>query len=551
MPNPPTNFSALPPTTLPTIDMKDTRGKTEFPLLLSAGMYAGDIVGDGNCLFNALSDQMFGHQGEHRALRDVTIEHICANKDHYASFIAVHPGGGTRRNPKRKNVNAPYRVNNTLPSQEDIDRQFDKHVQEMRRTGTWGDNMELTAFSSEYNVYIRIWQEDLCYLVSPRPGALRTNIGDVDDTSSDGSIDTNHERPVLNIAYHNWQHYSSVRDINGPHTGLPNLKLNVLTSEERAELQGQLPATAPRLISPSKIKAVHMALPFLVANGTAKLALEETKGSIDAAVSLLIANESRVSSPARSQESSSIERDGDSEDEQLVYGPNKRRNRRLSHKRPDSKKQEDNGDVPKAYKEKRPDSRKQDYRDALNAYKEKRQQILKLRMGQKEDPLSQEAIASIELPEPSSNSEWNDQSSSQGSRSSASASPSPEIPLPPMPFRTGPSTTTPSTASDIATPSASQDTLPTASKPEEPKAVKLKLILKQPQQSNKSKLRQDGPQRTPARDNKDMKKQAQKTARKQRAIAEAKGLETNKLPVKATVKKPSPELAEPFRTFQI
>lgn len=52
----------------------------------------------------------------------------------------------------------------------------------MARGGTYGDNMELSAFSEALNVDIRIYQRDLTYLIS---------------TKVEGTV-----VPVLHIAYH-------------------------------------------------------------------------------------------------------------------------------------------------------------------------------------------------------------------------------------------------------------------------------------------------------------------------------------------------------------
>lgn len=106
--------------------------------------------------------------------------------DYYKMFIDVHPGGGTRRNPKRKNVgaySAPASV--APPSEADIDRVFQGHLDSMARGGTYGDNMELSAFSSAFSVDVKIYQRDFAYMVS--------------GSGPDGQ---SVQRPVAHIAYH-------------------------------------------------------------------------------------------------------------------------------------------------------------------------------------------------------------------------------------------------------------------------------------------------------------------------------------------------------------
>lgn len=109
------------------------------------------------------------------------------NADYYKSFIDVHPGGGTRRNPKRKNVgsySSPAPVT-TAPSEADIDRVFQSHLDSMAKGGTWGDNMEITAFSSAFNIDVKIYQRDFAFMIS----------GPNSDTQDE-------RRPVAHIAYH-------------------------------------------------------------------------------------------------------------------------------------------------------------------------------------------------------------------------------------------------------------------------------------------------------------------------------------------------------------
>jgi len=138
----------------------------------------------GNCLFNALSDQLYGHQSEHHAIRAKVIAYMREHASYYKQFIDVFPGGGMRRNPKRKNAGAySTPASFTPPSQEEIDRVFESHLQSMARGGTYGDNMEITAFSSAFDVDVKIYQRDFAYMVS-------------------GGGDDDRQRDIAHIAYH-------------------------------------------------------------------------------------------------------------------------------------------------------------------------------------------------------------------------------------------------------------------------------------------------------------------------------------------------------------
>lgn len=182
----------------------------------------------GNCLFNALSDQLCGDQHLHKTLRVATIEHMKENADFYRQYMAVN---NVRRNPKRKTAAAAKRLDTTYYTDDQLQQQFDEHVEKMGQPGEWADNMEVSAFASALNVHVRLWQADYTYLFSPR-----------DYYTSNGHLAAEDTRQTLHIAYHvslantlprrhntdvaqTWEHYSSVRNIAGPHTGPPNVNV--------------------------------------------------------------------------------------------------------------------------------------------------------------------------------------------------------------------------------------------------------------------------------------------------------------------------------------
>jgi OTU domain-containing protein 3 len=134
-------------------------------------------------LFNALSDQIYGHQNDHDKIRARVIDYMREHASYYKLFIDVQPGGGQRRNPKRKNAGTySSPVSLKPPTQEEIDRVFESHLGSMARGGTYGDNMEISAFSAAFGINVKIYQHDFAYMVS---------------TPDDGQ-----ERQVAHIAYH-------------------------------------------------------------------------------------------------------------------------------------------------------------------------------------------------------------------------------------------------------------------------------------------------------------------------------------------------------------
>jgi OTU domain-containing protein 3 len=127
-----------------------------------------------------------------------------------------------------------------------------------------------------------------------------------------------------------WEHYSSVRNIDGPFTGLPEVNVKEPSSEDM-----KAGAAIARTINIEDwmLKAVTTSLPSLSDETAIRKALEEAKGDVNTAVSKLMDAEylsSQPSSPGgpHSPGSSSVERDADSDDDD-VYGPNKRQYRRM------------------------------------------------------------------------------------------------------------------------------------------------------------------------------------------------------------------------------
>lgn len=143
----------------------------------------------GNCLFNALSDQLYGNQEMHAFLRDATIEHMRDNSEFYRQYMAVN---NLRRNPKRTSTSTTStRIDTTYYTEAQLQQQFEEHVEKMGQPGEWADNMEVSAFASALNVHVRLWQADYTYVFSPR-----TYYSQNDDLSEEA------DRRTVHIAYH-------------------------------------------------------------------------------------------------------------------------------------------------------------------------------------------------------------------------------------------------------------------------------------------------------------------------------------------------------------
>ncbi|KAG8931504.1 hypothetical protein FRC02_002629 [Tulasnella sp. 418] len=209
--------------------------------LRSMGLYAANILGDGNCIFRALCDQLYGTPKDHLTLRREVCDWMESHKELYEGFIDE----GT----------------------------WSDHLNSMRIPGTYGGHVELSAFAHLKRRFVKVIQPGLVYVIDWRPGrqaadALRNQAGpsssaqpssstpvesqSIEEMStlssreirrlkrdrakeakqrevkqrqqaseSDEEDDT--QKRTIYVAYHDWEHFSSVRNLQGPHSGLPDV----------------------------------------------------------------------------------------------------------------------------------------------------------------------------------------------------------------------------------------------------------------------------------------------------------------------------------------
>jgi hypothetical protein len=442
--------------------------------------------------------------------------------NYYKQFIDVHPGGGIRRNPKRKNAGGYSNPSTNLapPSTSEVDRVFESHLESMARGGTWGDNMEITAFAAAFAYDVKIYQRDFAFIVSP-------NI--LHESQPEEPRDVTGDRPTAHIAYHSWEHYSSIRNLDGPHAGPPNVTARVLTLQEE-QLQKERLARTPQVL-PWQIDVVEKSLPFLADKPTIKRALEASRGDINAAVSrLLDAEEENANSSIGSssyQESSSVERDQDSEDD-VHAGPKKRQDRRRSSRGGLQGRTTRRADAKGAHAL----SNIASFTDVDASSQESLAGVAQNGVGWESETSSSRHDAHSRTSYTSTQPSSVEENFAEDTRVDASLAVKTEctqplpLPAPRRPwleivmgessFPSNPSAPSSSTAApDAPKPMATFNTPADSSKPPKP-TVRLKLLPPRPPPPSTNVKGGNNQQRVSARDRKDMKKLAQKAARKER-----------------------------------
>ncbi|KAJ7801572.1 hypothetical protein B0H14DRAFT_1675715 [Mycena olivaceomarginata] len=234
--------------------------------LRSLGLYAAPTIGDGNCLFRALSDQLYGSPSRHPQLRREVCDWIAGHKARYEPFV-------------------------------EDERGIEVHLRCMRENATYGGHMELSAFAHLTRRNVKVIQPGLVYVIewaagegaspttsappglshsssssslsslsslapsagaSPAPGAAPApssslslaasgsaaalasalagasasgsrrpdgvEVIDVDAGEGGGAGGAQVEEGTIYVAYHDWEHFSSIRNLKGPHTGLPAVR---------------------------------------------------------------------------------------------------------------------------------------------------------------------------------------------------------------------------------------------------------------------------------------------------------------------------------------
>ncbi|QSS53620.1 OTU-like cysteine protease family protein [Histoplasma capsulatum var. duboisii H88] len=169
-------------------------------------LYAMPILGDGNCLFYSLSDQLYGSVDRHIEIRERLVQHMRDNADYFRDFTA--DVGGERRAPRRSAAQASrlaYTNVDRAATAEGQAAKFKLMLNEMKGQNAWGGSPEIQAFCQAYGLDVLVYSED---------GVQRFQ-------NFFAEADPN--RGVIHLAFHSFQHYSSVRNLDGPHVGLPKL----------------------------------------------------------------------------------------------------------------------------------------------------------------------------------------------------------------------------------------------------------------------------------------------------------------------------------------
>ena len=130
------------------------------------GLEMVEQEGDGNCLFRAVSLQVYGQSDNHAEVRERCLDFMAANEEHYSNFVAATAE----------------------------DQTFQDYIARKRRDGVHGNHAEIQAISELFNRPVELYSAD-----SSKP----MNIFHAEYKTSD---------PPIRLSYHDGNHYNAVVD---------------------------------------------------------------------------------------------------------------------------------------------------------------------------------------------------------------------------------------------------------------------------------------------------------------------------------------------------
>jgi OTU domain-containing protein 3 len=167
--------------------------------LSKIGLELRDITGDGNCLFRALSDQLEGNEGNHLLYRKQACEYMRRNRLDFEPFVVGLVEEIEHR--KRGSGGGFEKIDKNLDP-------FERYVCYLEQSTSYGGNDCLVAFSRLHEVDIFLHQIDQpCWKVN-------------------GAFINSKNVKQIHLAYHNGEHYSSVRKMGDLENTPANIQIN-------------------------------------------------------------------------------------------------------------------------------------------------------------------------------------------------------------------------------------------------------------------------------------------------------------------------------------
>lgn len=158
--------------------------------------------GDGNCLFRAVSLQVYGSSDNHTEVRECCMDYMAQNEEHFSDFIAAS-SDDEMIIPQNKSISA-----------------FQAYIARKRISGVHGNHTEIQALSELFNRPVEVYTPESCNGDNIKLQPM--NIFHEEYKTSD---------PPIRLSYHDGNHYNAIIDplipTAGLGLGLPGLKVGL------------------------------------------------------------------------------------------------------------------------------------------------------------------------------------------------------------------------------------------------------------------------------------------------------------------------------------
>lgn len=170
--------------------------------LKKQGLEIREQAGDGNCLFRAVSLQVYGDPSMHMDVRKQCMDHMERDREHFSQFVTGEA--------------------------------FDAYVERKRQEGVHGNNPEIQAISELFNRPVEVF--------CPENGASPLNIFHAEYKTCDTPI---------RLSYHDGNHYNAVVDplvpTAGLGLGLPGLQPGLADKMQMSKAMAESDAIADQM----------------------------------------------------------------------------------------------------------------------------------------------------------------------------------------------------------------------------------------------------------------------------------------------------------------
>ena len=159
-------------------DARSSEAAAFLAALAARGATVVSMGGDGNCLFRAVADQVYGSQALHAVTRGAAADYMRSESTFFRNFVADDDGG------------------------------WEAYLQGMRAPGTWGDDPEVQALCEIYGRSAEIWAYD------PLNGAKELRVFNAGIATETPTTPLTPTTTPIRLSYYGGGHYDSVRGYN-------------------------------------------------------------------------------------------------------------------------------------------------------------------------------------------------------------------------------------------------------------------------------------------------------------------------------------------------